>query len=170
LTNNSYGSDYSFTIEENNELFWNNSSTPIDVDNGKDVAGTINGESATGSGQNLTGDDGEANIDGLVIKYTGTGTGEVGNLKLTLGVAELFDRTLFAITDKYEGYVGFKQESLSDRINQIDEDIERLEARLDQRMEMMINRFVAMELAMSKIQSMSSWLTGQLNAASSGWA
>ncbi|MGD9161225.1 MAG: flagellar filament capping protein FliD, partial [Desulfobacteraceae bacterium] len=46
LTNNSYGSDYSFTIEENNELFWNNSSTPIDVDNGKDVAGTINGESA----------------------------------------------------------------------------------------------------------------------------
>jgi hypothetical protein len=29
---------------------------------------------------------------------------------------------------------------------------------------------VAMELALSKIQSMSNWLAGQLNAAYQGWA
>jgi len=33
----------------------------------------------------------------------------------------------------------------------------------------MINRFVAMELALSKIQNMSNWLTGQLQTASGGW-
>jgi len=33
----------------------------------------------------------------------------------------------------------------------------------------MVNRFVAMELALSKIQSMSEWLSGQLEAAMSGW-
>ncbi len=164
LTSNSYGSGRSFTIEEDNELFWTGSASSITVDNGLDVEGTINGEAATGSGQNLSGNDGEANIDGLVIKYTGTDTGEVGNLKLTLGIAELFDRKLFSITDSYEGYVGFKMDSLTDRISQVDEDIERMEARLDLRMESMINRFVAMELAISEIQSQSSWLSSQLSS------
>ena len=172
LSNDTYGSNYSFTIEEDTDTgLWTGSmTTPVTVDNGLDVAGTINGESATGSGQNLTGDDGEENIDGLVIKYTGTTTGDVGNITFTVGVAELFDRILFNITDSYEGYVGFKQDSLSDRINNLEEDIERMNARLDQKMESMINRFVAMELALSKIQSMSAWLSSQLEAAYSGWA
>lgn len=172
LTNDNYGSNYSFTIEENTDsgLWTGSMSTPVAVDTGLDVAGTINGESATGSGQNLTGDDGEKNIADLVIKYTGSTTGDIGNVKLTLGVAELFDRTLFSITDTYEGYVGFKQTSLSDRIKAIDDDIEYAQDRLDQEMESMVNRFVAMELALSKIQSMSSWLSGQLDAAAQGWA
>ena len=56
---------------------------PISVDNGVDVAGTINGEAATGSGQILTGDDGENNVDGLVMKYTGTAEGlDVGDVKI----------------------------------------------------------------------------------------
>jgi len=33
----------------------------------------------------------------------------------------------------------------------------------------MINRFVAMELALAKIQNQSDWLAGQLNAAFKGW-
>lgn len=171
LTNDSYGSNYSFIIEEDTDLgLWTGSmTTPVTVDNGLDVAGTINGESATGSGQNLTGDDGEENIDGLVIKYTGTTTGDIGNIKLTLGVAELFDRTLFSITDTFEGYVGFKQESLSERIKNIEDNIESMEDRLNYKMETMVKRFVAMELALSKIQSMSSWLAGQLDAAAQGW-
>ncbi len=166
LTNDSYGSKYSFTIEEDTDsgLWTGSMTTPVTVDNGLDVAGTINGESATGSGQNLTGDGGTDNIDGLIIKYTGSTTGEIGNLKLTLGIAELFDRTLFSITDSYEGYLGFKQNSLSDRIDAIDDDIDRMQTRLDQKMEMMINRFVAMELAISTIQSQSSWLSSQLNS------
>ena len=33
----------------------------------------------------------------------------------------------------------------------------------------MINRFVAMEIALSKIQNQSQWLTGQINASYSAW-
>ena len=127
------------------------------------------GKLQRGSGQNLTGDDGEANIDGLVIKYAGSNTGDVGNIKFTIGVAELFDRALYSITDSYEGYVAFKQDSLSERISHLEENMERMNARLDLKMESMINRFVAMELALSKIQSMSSWLSSQIEAACSGW-
>jgi flagellar hook-associated protein 2 len=171
LTSDNYGGNYSFTIEEDTDTgLWTGSmTTPVTVNNGLDVAGTINGRSATGSGQNLTGDEDEEGIAGLVIKYTGTSTGEIGNIKLTLGIAELFDRTLFSITDTYDGYVGFKQDSLSDRIKNIDDNMETMQARLDRKMEAMINRFVTMEMALSKIQNMSSWLSGQLDAASRGW-
>jgi flagellar hook-associated protein 2 len=171
LTNDNYGSGNSFTIEENTDSgLWSGSmSAPVTVSIGKDVAGTINGEAATGKGQMLTGDDGDANIDGLSIKYTGATTGNVGNLKFTIGVATLFDRALFNITDSYDGYLSFKKDSLSDNISDIKDRIEQMNERLDKRKEVMTARFTAMELMLSKLQNMSSWLTSQLNAAASGW-
>jgi flagellar hook-associated protein 2 len=172
LTHDNYGSDYGFTISEDaaasgNKLWTGGDQT---VNNGADVVGTINGGAATGSGQLMTGNDGENNIEGLVIKYTGTAEGlDVGEIKLTLGTAELFDRVLFNIADAYEGYVAFKQDSLQDSIYSFETKIEEMEARLDRKMEMMINRFVAMERALSIMQSQSQWLTGQINASYSGW-
>jgi len=167
MSHDSYGTGNSFTIQQQNNLLWTGGDQT--VDNGKDVAGTINGEAATGSGQTLTGDSGEANIDGLVIKYTGTTTLEEDTVKLTLGVAQLYDRALFNITDSSEGYVGYKQQSLQNSINGFQTQIEEMEARLGRKQEQMINRFVMMELALQKIQSQSNWLAGQLTAASKGW-
>ncbi|UCH07609.1 MAG: flagellar hook protein, partial [Deltaproteobacteria bacterium] len=167
LTHDSYGSDHTFIVSETDDILWTGGDQT--VDNGLDVVGTINGEAATGLGQILTGDDEEANVDGLVIKYTGTATGDVGNIKLTLGTAELFDRVLFNITDAYEGYVGFKQDSLQNTINNLETQIEQMEARLSAKMENMINRFVAMEVALSKIQSQSQWLSGQISGLYGSW-
>lgn len=164
LSNDNYGSGYSFIVDS---ALW--SGTPVTVNNGLDVAGTINGEAATGLGQRLTGNDGEANIDGLVIRYTGSATGNAGNIRFTVGVAELFDRALFNITDSYEGYVAYKQDSLSEHIKDLQERIDQMEARLERKKETLTVRFAAMELALSKFQSMSSWLAGQLEAASNGW-
>lgn len=164
LSSDNYGSVYSFTIES--ELW---SGSPVTVSNGLDVAGTINGEAATGEGQKLSGNEGEPNIDGLVIKYTGSTTGDVGNIIFTTGVAELFDRALFNITDSYEGYVAFKQDSLSEHISDLEERIDQMNVRLDMKKEAMLARFAAMELALSRLQSISSWLSGQLQSMSSGW-
>lgn len=169
LTHGGYGS--SFTVEESrNDGLWSGSQAiPVIVDNGLDVTGTINGEAATGSGQILKGNSGEANVDGLSIRYSGSETVDVGSVTLTIGVAELFDRALFNITDPYAGYVGFKQESLQNSIKGFETQIEEMEARLDKKMERMINRFVAMETALSKMQSQSQWLEGQITASYSGW-
>jgi len=171
LTHDLYGSARTFTVSEDRDdgLWTNSQSIPVVVDNGRDVAGTINGEAASGVGQILTGNDGEANVDGLVLKYTGTSTGEIGNLKLTLGTAELFSRVLFSITDPYEGYVTFKQDSLKDSMAQFDTRIQETEDRLDKKMEMMVNRFVAMEKALSMIQSQSQWLGSQINSLYAAW-
>ena len=138
---------------------------------GVNVAGSIGGESATGSGQVLIGDDGNTNTDGLSVKYSGSvNDTDAGTITITLGVAELFYRTLYNITDPYEGYAAFKQTSLSNSIDIFETQIEQIEAQLDRKMEMMINSYVAMETAMSKIQSQSSWLSGQISASLSAWA
>ena len=140
---------------------------------GLDVQGTINSESATGAGQVLTGDapgTGETtSVERLVIRYTGTGTGDQGDVKITMGVAELFDRILDDITNIADGYLDYRIESMGNRIDDFEDQIEDMEARLNRRMETMINRFVAMELALARIQNQSDWLSAQIGASFSGW-
>ncbi|MCK4466972.1 MAG: flagellar filament capping protein FliD, partial [Desulfobacterales bacterium] len=149
-------------------------------DAGVDVAGTINGEAATGSGQVLTGAapaEGETtSVEGLSIKVTLTPDQltsqgqDQGNVKITMGAAEKFDRELYGITDPYDGYVAFKQTSLQNSIDSFETQIEEMEARLNRKMEVMINRFVAMELSLAKIQNQGQWLSAQIGASFSGWA
>jgi flagellar hook-associated protein 2 len=129
---------------------------------GVDVAGTINGEAAIGSGTTLTGAPGTS-IEGLVVSYSGTATGNVGNVTLTLGVAEAFSRTLYNITDSHGGYVANKQTNLQTSMDKLDNKIKQMEARLDKRMETLTKQYIAMETALGKMQSMSSWLSSQIN-------
>ena len=148
-------------------------------DSGVDVAGTINGEAATGSGQVLTGsapaEEETTSVEGLSIKITLTpaqltSQGEdQGNVKITMGAAEKFDRELYVITDLYEGYIAFKQTSLQNSIDSFETQIENMEAQLNRKMEVMINRFVAMELSLARIQNQSQWLSSQISASFSGW-
>ncbi|MBW2102387.1 MAG: flagellar filament capping protein FliD [Deltaproteobacteria bacterium] len=167
LTHDYYGSN-TFSISETGDLLWTGGDQT--VNNGLDVAGTINGESATGSGQILKGDSDEDNIDGLEIKYTGSGTGEIGTVTVVIGAAEQFDRTLYNITDSLDGYLASKQESIQNTINNLDDQIDLMEDRLDRKMEVMVNQFIFMEQAMATMQNQSEWLSGQLSAALRGWA
>ncbi|MDP3027958.1 MAG: flagellar filament capping protein FliD [Deltaproteobacteria bacterium] len=161
LTHNDYGGSATFLISQSGSDLGLGAVTA-----GVNVAGAINGEAATGSGQLLTGSAPATgvttSVEGLTVKYTGTTTGTQGTVKITMGVAELFARKLFSITDIYEGYVGFKQESLRNSINSFETQIEQMEARLDKKMEMMINQFVAMEQVIGRLQTVSSWLTSQM--------
>jgi len=161
LTHDNYGSDYTFTISETADLLWSGNQT---VANGENVAGTINGEAATGSGQILTGDEGETNVEGLAVLYSGTAENiDAGTVKLTVGTADLFSRSLYYITDIYEGYVDFKLDSLQDQIDDYETKMAAREALLERRKENLVNRFVMMETALSRIQNQSAWLQSQIN-------
>jgi len=166
LTHDSYGSSGTFTVSQD----VNNLGIVDDTYQGLDVAGTIDGKAATGSGQILAGDEDQPNIEGLSIIYTGTATGEVGDITLTLGVAEAIDRALYFITDAYSGYATYKQEAYQNRIDSLEDRISRMESRLNDKMERMINKFVAMEKALGALQSQSQWLTGQLSSITSMWS
>ncbi|MBT4175768.1 MAG: flagellar filament capping protein FliD, partial [Thaumarchaeota archaeon] len=81
-----------------------------------------------------------------------------------VGIAELFERILYNMTDSVDGYVAFKQDSLQDRIQTMADQISAMESRLETKMQTMLSRFIAMELALSEIQNQSSWLTGQIQS------
>jgi flagellar hook-associated protein 2 len=137
--------------------------------NGLDTAGRINGQIADGSGQVLKGSEPDIS-EGICVKYTGSVSGlDAGSVSLTTGVAELFDRVLKNITDPLDGYLAFKKDSLGERIDSSDDQIDRMTELLNRKMEQMIDRFVAMELILSQIQNQSNWLSNQISASFKGW-
>lgn len=161
LTHNSYGTGHVITASESGGTALGLGDATVVF--GKDMAGTINGTAATGSGQNLTLSSDGNNADGLSLLYAGSSTAST-TFTLTLGIADLLERKLGFITDTDGGYVAFKQTSLQNSIDGYESQVDQLEALLNRKTEMMINRFVAMELALSKIQQQSNWLSQQLSS------
>lgn len=69
-----YGSDYNFQVSSSTAGVLSKEADQIEISGtGKNVKGTINGESAVGKGQILTGVSGAACVDGLAIRYYGDG-------------------------------------------------------------------------------------------------
>ena len=72
LRHQQFGSDYTFKVSSSTEGLLSTKSNIYDtIENGLDVAGEINGEEATGSGQVLTGNTGNSNTEGLAVRYKG---------------------------------------------------------------------------------------------------
>ncbi len=162
LTHDSYGSGFGFTTVETNDLLGTEGTYT-----GVDVAGTINGEAATGSGQVLVGDappdtESTTSIEGLTIKVTSTSTGAKGDVKLTMGAAELMYRDVDSITDQYDGLLTVRMDGLQDIIDNMQESILASEERLAMETLKLNKTFVALELNLSKLQSVSSFLATQL--------
>lgn len=162
LTHREYGSEKSFQVTQENGILLGQG---LDGNySGQDVAGTINGESATGQGRTLRGNSGELNVDGLSVLYTGTQTGDVGTVTVTMGVAEGFYRSLFQMVDAFEGYITNKENSLQSYIDRLGQQIDDMEAELERKRNRMIQQFVAMEKVISKLQTQMSWLGQQIGA------
>jgi len=171
LTHDNYGSANGFTISQTANYTGITDSSY----SGVDVAGTINGESATGNGQLLKGDTGQNNVDGLTIKVTLTASeltsqgSSQGTLALTMGVAEQVDRSLDFITDGLsDGYIANRLDSLQGSITDMQTQIVEMNRRLDLKRENLIKRFVAVESTMSQLQNVSSWLSQQMTSILSG--
>ena len=168
LTHNTYGTGQQVAAKSEDGLDALGLNTATKVW-GENIAGTINGLAATGRGQNLLLDSDGNNADGLSISYTGTSTIAETTFTLTLGMGELLDRRLGFITNTSDGYVTYKKTSLGNSIDSFETQIENMEARLNRKMEAMINRFVAMELALANIQNQGQWLMAQVSGSLSGW-
>ncbi|MBI5416822.1 flagellar filament capping protein FliD [Candidatus Poribacteria bacterium] len=174
IIHNSYGSAIGLKIVSDiPDLADGNSTgvgTTLITDYGVDVAGTINGESCTGKGQALTGDDGEDHIDSISIKVKLTAAqllaqgNAQGTIKLTLGVADQMYSLLNKITDKTEGYVSLHVDSLQTTIDDYQEQIDNMERRLEKEKERLIAKFSAMENALAMIDSQKKFLNSQFSS------
>ncbi len=132
---------------------------------GTDVAGTIGGVVAVGTGQVLTATPPIVGnpIDGLAISYTGTATGAVGDLSFTLGVGGMLFNTsdVFARPD---GTIFEQQQQLEKTINDLSTRADTLTQQIERRRAALVKQFSAMEAAISRIQSQGSSITSFVNS------
>lgn len=159
LTADSYGSANTFTVTDSSDLgiFASNYTS------GVDVAGTINGESATGAGQVLRGDGGDgAATDGLSILVAGTSTGSRGTISITKGVTEQLEELLNFFTASVTGNIPTRIDSIESSIDFIDDRIERQEDRLESKRERLTKQFVNMETTLASLQAINSFISQSL--------
>lgn len=167
ITAKKYGSNANFTVTSDQAAATNNSgignTSGGTYVSGVDVAGTINGEEATGSGQFLTGKSGNANTDGLQVAYKGTALGLIGNISLTRGVGSLLQTQIGTFTDITNGLMTTNDKELQAQIDSIDESIKRIQDRANAHAQELRTKFAAMEQAISSMQQQQSQLAAMLS-------
>lgn len=131
---------------------------------GLDVIGTINGEAATGAGQLLTGNAGNANTDGLRLRITADTPGSLGTIRIFSGIAYAIQQTIERLTDTENGPVQVEKNSLDQRIQDLQQIIDARELMIRRREEMLRNRFNQLEEALSRFQTQSLYLSNQLRS------
>jgi flagellar hook-associated protein 2 len=166
LTADSYGSTPGFTVSQSNGGV--DTGVTDGTYNGVDVEGTINGETATGTGQILVGDSDSDSISGLSIRAVITAAElttqgpDQGTVNITQGVADLLRRSLESITDPVVGLVATKEDAIQDTIDSAEDQIQATEGRLALTESTLLRQFTAMEIAVAELNSVGAFLGSQL--------
>lgn len=167
LTSKQYGSAADFAVVSSASIGTDTSgvgTTPQEV-HGVDVVGTINGESATGIGQFLTGSQIAGNYGangqalGLQLRVTATAPGSYGNVVYTSGVADLVKNYVTGQTDGYTGALTTAAAGLQTNIDDYQSNIDEIEANITDEQQRLKDQFTAMEVAIAQIKSSSAGLS-----------
>ncbi|CAK0776583.1 flagellar hook-associated protein 2 [Gammaproteobacteria bacterium] len=128
---------------------------------GKDVSGTINGQTASGYGQLLT--SGAGDSTGLQLQVRGSTTGSRGNVAFTRGVADKLDTLLSGFLGN-SGLLNSRQGQLNTRIQDIgtqrtrvNEQLTKLEARYR-------TQFNNMDSLVGSLKNTGNYLTKQFSS------
>lgn len=127
---------------------------------GVDVAGTIGGVAALGTGQLLRGATG-SDSEGLQLRIDGGATGPRGVVDFTRGITEQLDRLLVSFLDS-DGILDARTDGLQDRADSIEEQREALDLRMASLEARYRARFNALDGLLAQLQSTSTFLTQQL--------
>lgn len=163
LSETRYGQAVSFTVANDGSFGLNGTFT------GVDVAGTIDGQAATGTGQVLRSDAGSSR--GLSVRITATpaevaaagGSLSLGTIEYAEGVIGRLSR-LVATTEGPGGIVELATGRLASQIELIDDQVQAFEARLELKETILRRRFTMMESALSTLKAQGDWLAAQLLA------
>jgi flagellar hook-associated protein 2 len=133
---------------------------------GAGFGGTIGGYAAIGAaGGLLTGAKGTP-VEGLAIVYTGSSTGDVGNVSFHAGVFEKFDRLIDGYLSYSDGLLKTRENSINRQIRYLNDQISMKEQQLD-KVETRLNaQFAKMEVALSQLQTQNAFLTANSAASS----
>jgi flagellar hook-associated protein 2 len=157
ITSDAYGSSSVFSVSgaAATQVF---GGSPVAVA-GLDVAGTINGAGATGKGRILTAGAGDA--EGLQVSITGGTTGDRGTINFSRGYASQFGALVGTIIGE-NGSLDSRTKGLNASITGLRKQQEAEQTRLSNREAALRKQFTALDTQISKLNSVSSYLTQQL--------
>jgi len=155
LTAKQYGSNYNFSVVSNEAAASNNSGIGTTALNaqGLNVAGTINGEAATGNGQLLTGNSGNATTDGLTLLVQSTTTGSHGAVIFTQGVADQIKNYANSVTDFINGTLTQFSNSLGSQISDLSSQISDMQTNLNAQQAFLEQEFANMDTAVAQLNA-----------------
>jgi flagellar hook-associated protein 2 len=163
LTSTNYGKDIRFTVVSNQA-----GSTQTGIGSvgrtaqGVDIAGTINGHSATGKGKVLTSNSGFGE-DGLSISTETTSTGLFGTIAVSRGVGDRLAASLDTYTNPTSGIFIGKTNSLQATVDRISKDVAKIDDRIAKEGERLRAQLIRLESVLGKFQATSNFLTNQLS-------
>ena len=166
FTANSAGSGNAFNVTLNG-------AAGTQLQAGRDVVGTIDGQAATGIGDILTLTSKTSNANGLSIVTDfsdadiASSGGAVGSVTYQPGLAQKLSTLLSDATDSSDGVLTRAQQSRLDDVKDLQAQIDDWDLRLAARRETLTKQFTAMETAISSLKNASSSLGSLLGSSSS---
>jgi flagellar hook-associated protein 2 len=127
---------------------------------GVDVAGTIGGYAANGSGQSLIGAAGSP-VDGLTLGVTGGVLGARGTVTYAQGIGYGLDQTLTSLLGT-DGALDARTDGLQSTISDLDKRKAAMQTRLDAVQQAYLNQFNALDTELAQLSSLSTYLAQQL--------
>jgi flagellar hook-associated protein 2 len=158
ITSNRYGSATNVSVSGNgaSNLL---GATPVSTV-GIDVAGTIDGVTATGSGQILSGANGSS-TEGLKLEITGGTIGDRGKVNFSQGYAYLLNKLIDNFLGN-SGIISGKTDGLNRSIKDIGKSRDALNVKLAATEKRYRAQFTALDSIISKMTTTSTYLTQQL--------
>ncbi|MHB1280008.1 MAG: flagellar filament capping protein FliD [Acidithiobacillus sp.] len=168
IQSNAYGSAQSFSVVSN--VAAGASGTGIGTSSlaasGTDVVGTVNAETTSGVGQNLT-VTGPGNALGLQLQVMGSTTGNLGTVTVSQGLYQQMNSLLTQSLSSQNGFVAAAQNGIASSINGLSAQITTLQQSASNQTALLTQQFAAMQSQLSQLQSIGQYLNAFYSTGSS---
>ena len=162
IASQNYGTNSNFSVSSDLAASGTTSGIgpSLSITQGRDVAGTINGEAATGTGRTLTGNTGDAHAEGIQLLITATTASPAGvatgHVTVTHGVADGLNTALTQILDPSTGSVIGQENGLNSQISSAQAQITQIQTTVDNYKAYLTQLFSDMETRVSALQAQGS--------------
>jgi flagellar hook-associated protein 2 len=165
LSSDNYGSASSFSVATSGTTGQLGLTAGGTTYTGTDVAGTINGVTATGSGQFLSAPINNPTLAGLTLQITATGitsATNLGNFVYTQGVAGGMGATGYGASDPITGSISNTISSINQQISSLQQQYNNYTPMIQSEQKMLQQEFSNMEVQLGTLKNQGSSLTSAL--------
>ena len=164
LTSDDYGSQAAFSVSSTGS---GSGTTGLAGSfAGVDVAGTINGVTATGRGQFLTAPSSDPTLAGLSVQVTASNVStltDLGSINYQPGIAQALSSLGSAMSDPTQGAITQTVKNLQNQSSGLNSQIAFYAAIVNQQQHMLLNKYATLEQTLGTLKNQSSALAAELS-------